>query len=139
MRIDETINETIKAEILKKLGNPTYFYQAWMNNDGWYLEETKIDKIDLEKRFSSGYEIRINGNYVCETFFLFDKEAAKEYVRQENINFFKNKIKKNKEYLETIDSEVIRKKAEARAEIEIAENKLLELEGNKQRTEHESQ
>lgn len=131
MRIDETINETIKAEILKKLGNPTHFYQAYMNDDGWYLEETKIDKIDLEKRYSSGYSIKINGQYVYESFYLFDKEAAKQYVRKENIDFFKNQIKKNKEYLETIDAEVIRKKAKARAEIEIAEKKLLELEGDK--------
>lgn len=131
MIIDETINETIKAEILKKLGNPTHCYHAYMNDDGWYLSETKIDKIDLEKRFSSGYNIKINGQYVSESHYLFDKEAAQEFIRKENINFFKNRIRRNKEYLETIDTEIIKQKAKARAEIEIAEKKLLELEGDK--------
>lgn len=129
MVLEESINETIKAELLKKLGNPTHYYQAWVKDDGWYLEETKIEKLDIERRFcGSGYILKINDQYVGESFFLFDKEKAQEYVNSENIKFFTKEIERNKEFLETIDEKVIKQKAEARAKIEIAEKRLAKLE-----------
>lgn len=129
MVLDESINETIKAELLRKLGSPTHYYQAWVGDNGWYLEETKIETIDLEKRFSSGYNIKINNHYVTESYYLFDKEKAQEYVDKQNVEFFNKEIKRCKEYLDTIDEKIIKEKANARARIEIAEKRLAKLEG----------
>lgn len=130
MVLDESINETIKAELLKKLGSPTYYYQAWMGDNGWYLEETKIETIDLEKRFSSGYNLKINNRYITESYYLFDKEKAQEYVDKQNIEFFNKEIERCKKYLDTIDEKIIKEKAQARAKIEIAEKRLAKLEVN---------
>lgn len=129
MLLQETINETIKTELLKQLGNPTCFYQVWLKEDGWYLEECEIKTLDFEKKLTGGFRLKINGSYVCETNFMFDKEKAQKYINEQNIEFFTREIKKNKEFLETIDEKIIRQKAEAKAKIEIAEKRLVKLEG----------
>ena len=131
MIFEEEINETIKAELLKRLKNPTHYYQAWIGEDGWYLEEKKIESLDIEKRCfgGRGYMLKINDNYVNEGYFLFDKEKAQEYVDKQNIEFFNKEIKRYKEYLNTIDEKIIKEKANARAKIEIAETRLAKLEG----------
>lgn len=129
MLLKDTISETIKTELLKQLGNPTCYYQAWLKEDGWYLEECEIKSLDFEKRLTGGFMLKINGSYVYESDFMFDKEKAQKYVNEQNKEFFANEIKKNKEFLETIDEKIIRQKAEAKAKIEIAEKRLAKLEG----------
>jgi hypothetical protein len=128
MLLKDTINETIKTELLKQLGNPTCYYQAWLKEDGWYLEECEIKSLDFEKKLTGGFMLKINGSYVYESDFMFDKEKAQKYVNEQNKEFFAKEIKKNKEFLETIDEKIIRQKAEAKAKIEIAEKRLAKLE-----------
>lgn len=129
MLLKDTINETIKTELLKQLGNPTCYYQAWLKEDGWYLEECEIKSLDFEKKLTGGFMLKINGSYVYESDFMFDKEKAQKYVNEQNKEFFAKEIKKHKEFLETIDEKIIRQKAEAKAKIEIAEKRLAKLEG----------
>lgn len=129
MLLKDTINETIKTELLKQLGNPTCYYQVWIKEDGWYLEECEIKSLDFEKKLTGGFMLKINGSYAYESDFMFDKEKAQKYVNEQNKEFFAKEIKKNKEFLETIDEKIIRQKAEAKAKIEIAEKRLAKLEG----------
>lgn len=129
MIIEETIKDTIKAEVLKQLGNPTHYYDYFIADDekGYELREELIEKIELDSRLCGGYNIKINGRYATQSYFMFDRKAAEEFVRKQNIDYWKKKIEKAQEFLDTIDARVIKEKAQQQATIEIAKLKLVEL------------
>lgn len=129
--MDKSIKEILKQKLLEELGNPTHFYQIWCNDDGWYVDEQKIETVDLYERLGGDYSLRLNGIYVGSTSYLFDKTKAQECVEKNNLEFWQKQKQNAETRLSKIDEEVVKEKAQLKARIEIAKMRLAELKGNK--------
>lgn len=125
--IDEIAGKVIKEQILIQFGNPEYYFEAYVNDDGWYVKKTKIEKIEIAPRYSGGYTVKINGSYVIDSYFLFDEKEAEKYIKKCNKEYWTKEIERCEKELVTIDSDTIKRKARLNATIEIGKNKLEKL------------
>jgi hypothetical protein len=121
--VSKALLETIKKETLEQLGNPTHYYEVNLNRDGWYVEESKIDKVDLEARLSGGFTIKFNGRYVTQSDYMFDKEKAYKFCKERNLEYWQEKKEDALITLAGLDEERIN----AEKTIEIANLKLKKL------------
>lgn len=130
MDISKNIVDEIKQQVLHRLGDPQYYYTYYIDDDkGYYLDEIKINEVELEPRFSGGYSIKINGDYVYNTDFMFDKEKALKFINEHNIEFWEEEKARAQKWLDEIDRKVVEQKSQKRARIEIAEIELAKLRG----------
>lgn len=132
MDISKNIVDEIKQEVLHRLGDPQYYYTYYIDDDkGYCLDEIKINKVELEPRFTGDYSIKINGNYVYNTDFMFDKEKALKFINEHNIEFWEEEKARAQKWLDEIDRNVVEQKSQRRARIEIAEIELAKLRSGK--------
>ena len=130
MNISKDIINEIKQQVLHQLGDPQYYYTYYIDDDkGYYLDEIKINEVELEPRLSGGYSIKINGNYAYNTDFMFDKVKALKFINEHNIEFWEEEKARAQKWLDEIDREIVEKKAQKRARIEVAEIELAKLLG----------
>ena len=138
MNISKDIINKIKQQVLHQLGDPQYYYTYYIDDDkGYYLDEIKINEVELEPRLSGGYSIKINGNYVYNSDFMFDKEKALKFINEHNIEFWEEEKARAQKWLDEIDRKVVEQKAQKRARIEIAEIELAKLLGENREKDYE--